>query len=206
LLEYTARAALKATSLSRILLSTDDPEIAVVGRAVGLEVPFHRPAELALDSTPMVQVVLHAIEWVRARGEDYEAVCVLQPTSPLRSPATIDRCISTLWEQDVDSVVSVRPVPPEYNPHWVYFGLPTGLLEPCIKSSEMSRRQELPPAYHPDGSVFVTRTEVVMVERSLRGKRTIGVVSPEDEAVDLDTEKQWRDLEQKLKSTYQEVN
>jgi CMP-N,N'-diacetyllegionaminic acid synthase len=202
LLEYTARAALGATSLSRILLSTDDPEIAAIGREAGLEVPFLRPHGLALDSTPMVQVVSHALEWTRSQGLDYEAVCVLQPTSPLRSTATIDRCISLLWKHDVDSVISVRPVPPEYNPHWVYFESPMGLLEPSIKGAEILCRQQLPPAYHPDGSVFVTKTEVVMAERSLRGKRTMGAISPADEAIDLDTDEQWRGLEQKLKSTY----
>jgi CMP-N,N'-diacetyllegionaminic acid synthase len=203
LLEYTARAALGAGSLSRILLSTDDPEIAAIGRAAGLEAPFLRPGELALDSTPMVQVVLHALEWVRSHGQDYDAICVLQPTSPLRSSASIDHCISLLWMHGVDSVISVRPVPPEYNPYWVYFGSPRGLLEPCIKDEEILCRQNLPPAYHPDGSVFVTKTEFVMAERSLRGKRTMGAISPADEAIDLDTDEQWRELEQKLKSTYQ---
>jgi CMP-N,N'-diacetyllegionaminic acid synthase len=200
LLLYTARAALAATSLSRTLLSTDDPEIAAVGRSAGLEAPFLRPAELSQDSTPMVQVVLHAIGWVRARGMDYDAVCVLQPTSPLRIAATIDRCVALLWERDADSVISVRPVPPEYNPHWVYFQSATGLLEPCVRGTEITRRQDLPPAYHPDGSVFVVKTEVVMREHSLRGKRMIGAISPENEAADLDTEEQWQDLEQRLKS------
>jgi CMP-N,N'-diacetyllegionaminic acid synthase len=206
LLLYTARAALQAVSLSRILLSTDDLEIAAIGRSAGLEVPFLRPAELSLDSTPMVQVVLHAIAWVRACGLDYNAVCLLQPTSPLRSPATIDRCVSLLRERDVDSVISVRPVPPEYNPHWMYFESPAGLLEPCISGAEITRRQELPPAYHPDGSVFVVKTEVVMREHSLKGKRVLGAVSPEDEAADLDTEEQWRDLERRLKSAARQAD
>jgi CMP-N,N'-diacetyllegionaminic acid synthase len=205
LLVYTARTALKAASLSRILLSTDDAEIAGIGRSAGLEVPFLRPAELSLDSTPMVQVVLHAIGWVRACGLDYEAVCVLQPTSPLRSAATIDRCVSLLWERDVDSVISVRPVPPEYNPRWVFFESASGLLEPCLRGTEITRRQELPPAYHPDGSVFLVKTEVVMREHSLRGKRMIGAISPENEAADLDTEDQWRNLEQRLKSSGKSV-
>jgi CMP-N,N'-diacetyllegionaminic acid synthase len=200
LLLYTAHAALRATSLSRILLSTDDQAIAAVGRSAGLEVPFLRPAELSQDSTPMVQVVLHAIGWTRSCGLEYEAVCVLQPTSPLRSAATIDRCIALLWERDADSVISVRPVPPEYNPHWVYFESPTGLLEPCISGAEITRRQDLPPAYHPDGSVFVAKTDLVLREHSLRGKRMIGAVSPPNEAADLDTEEQWRDLEERLKS------
>lgn len=200
LLVYTARAALKAASLSRILLSTDDPEISAVGRSAGLEAPFVRPAELSLDSTPMVQVVLHAITWTQASGLDYQAICVLQPTSPLRSPAMIDRCVSLLWERDVDSVISVRPVPPEFNPHWTYFESSEGLLEPCIGGAEITRRQELPPAYHPDGSVFVVKTEVVLREHSLRGKRVLAAVSPENEAADLDTEEQWRDLAKRLKS------
>jgi CMP-N,N'-diacetyllegionaminic acid synthase len=199
LLLYTARAVLAATSLSRILLSTDDPEIAAVGRSAGLEVPFLRPAELSQDSTPMVQVVLHALAWTRSCGLEYEAICLLQPTSPLRSASTIDRCVALLWERDADSVISVRPVPPEHNPHWVYFESPTGLLEPFVRGTEITRRQELPPAYHADGSVFVVKTEVVMREHSLKGKRMIGAVSPENEAADLDTEEQWRDVEQRLK-------
>lgn len=206
LLVYTARAALKAASLSRVLLSTDDPEIAAIGRSAGLEVPFLRPAELSLDSTPMVQVVLHAIAWARACSLDYEAVCVLQPTSPLRSAATIDRCVSLLWERDVDSVISVRPVPPQYNPHWMYFESSAGLLEPCVSGPEIKRRQELPPAYHPDGNVFVVKTEVVMGEHSLKGERVLGAVSPEDEAADLDTEEQWRDLERRLKSIVRQAD
>lgn len=203
LLAYTAHAALNAASLSRVLLSTDDPEIASIGRAAGLEVPFLRPEELAIDSTPMVQVVLHALEWVQSRGLDYGAVCVLQPTSPLRSSATIDRCVALLWKNDVDSVISVRPVPLEFNPHWVYFESSAGLLEPCVNGPEIPCRQQLPRAYHPDGGVFVTKTEVVMVEHSLRGKRMMGAVSPEGEAVDLDTHDQWRDLEERLKFTSQ---
>jgi CMP-N,N'-diacetyllegionaminic acid synthase len=203
LLAYTATAALNACHLSRVLLSSDDPEIAAIGSAAGLEVPFLRPGELALDSTPMVQVVLHAIQWLHARGQDYDAVCVLQPTSPLRSSGTIDRCISLLWERDVDSVISVRPVPAEYNPHWVYFETPAGLLEPSIPGVEIPCRQQLPRAYHPDGSVFVARTQIVIGERSLKGKRTLGAVSPEQEAVDLDTEEQWQALEQRLKYNHE---
>lgn len=201
LLAYTASAARKSASLSRLLLSTDDPEIAEVGRAEGLEVPFLRPAELALDSTPMIDVVLHCIHWVQGQGEEYDAVCLLQPTSPLRSAQTIDHCISELWAHDADCVVSVRPVPPEYNPHWVYFADPDGQL--CLSTGEgepIPTRQQLPAAYHRDGSVFVARTHGVLARRSLYGERTIGVVSPEEEACDLDTEEQWELLQQRLKS------
>jgi len=199
LLAYTAAAALQSKWLARVLLSTDDPEIAETGRAFGLEAPFLRPAELALDSTPMLDVVLHAIDWAQGRGERYAAICLLQPTSPLRSVETIDRCISALWEKDVDSVISVRPVPPEYNPHWVYFQQTSGRF--VLSTGErdpISSRQLLPAAYHRDGSVFVVRTDVLTGQQSLYGATTIGIMSPECEAFDLDTEDQWQSLERKL--------
>jgi CMP-N,N'-diacetyllegionaminic acid synthase len=204
LLAHTANAALNAANLSRVVLSTDDPEIAAVGKAAGLEVPFLRPPELALDSTPMIEVILHAIRWIQAGGQDYDAVCLLQPTSPLRSSGTIDRCISLLWECHVDSVISIRPVPSEYNPHWVYFATPEGLLQPSISEGpQIPCRQQLPSAYHADGSVFVARTQTVISQRSLKGKRTLGAVSPEQEAVDLDTEEQWQSLERRLKFSHE---
>ena len=201
LLAYTASAARKSRFLSRIVLSTDDPEIAELGRTEKLDVPFLRPAALAQDSSPMIEVVLHCIQWVQQHGEEYDAVCLLQPTSPLRSAGTIDRCISELWARDADCVVSVRPVPIEYNPHWVYFAGPDGALRLSTGESEpIPARQLMPAAYHRDGSVFVAKIPGVVERRSLYGERTIGVISPEAEACDLDTEEQWEVLEQKLKS------
>jgi CMP-N-acetylneuraminic acid synthetase len=201
LIAYTASAAQKSAFLSRVLLSTDDQEIAEIGKSVGLSVPFLRPAELALDSTPMIDVVLHAIRWVQSHGEHCDAICLLQPTSPLRSAGTIDRCISRLWEQDVDCVVSLRPVPPEYNPHWVYFETSEGLLKPSIGDSDpIPARQLLPAAYHRDGGVITAKTLSVLDKGSLYGTKMVGVLSPEDEACDLDNEEQWEALERKLKS------
>lgn len=151
----------------------------------------------------MIEVILHCIGWVQQQGEEYEAVCLLQPTSPLRSAESIDRCISELWAQDADCVVSVRPVPAEYNPHWVYFTGPDGVLRLSTGENEpIAARQQLPPAYYRDGSVFVAKTQGVLARRSLYGERTIGVISPEAEACDLDTEEQWEALEQQLKSAH----
>ena len=201
LLSYTVSAARESAYLSRVLLSTDDPEIADVGRAEGLDVPFLRPAELGLDSTPMIDVVLHCIHWLQGHGEHYDAVCLLQPTSPIRSVNTIDRCIAELWARDADCVVSVRPVPTEYNPHWVYFVGPDGQLHLSTGEKEpIAARQQLPAALHRDGSVFVAKVKGILARQSLYGERMLGVVSPEAEARDLDTEEQWELLEQRLRS------
>jgi CMP-N-acetylneuraminic acid synthetase len=206
LLAYTATAALAAKYLSRTILSTEDREIAAIGSAAGLEVPFVRPAELAVDSTPMIDVVMHALCRLKSEGQEYDAVCILQPTSPLRSAATIDRCISLLWERDVDSVISVQPVPTEFNPHWVYFETPEGLLQPSMKDcSEVPCRQQLPKAYHADGSVFLARTATVTGLHTLKGERLFGAISPAHEAVDLDTEDQWQALDKRLRLAHETV-
>ena len=119
LLEYTAQAALASRLLSRVILSTEDEEIAEAGRRCGLEVPFLRPQELAADDTPMLPVIEHAVRWVEERGERFDAICLLQPTNPLRRAEEIDGCIELLIGTGADSVVTVLPVPAEYNPHWV---------------------------------------------------------------------------------------
>src|SRR5438552_7751137 len=93
LLAYTAEAALAARRLSGVLLSTDDAEIAEAGRQCGLEIPFLRPAELAQDNSPTLPVLQHAVAWLESQGRHYDAICLLQPTSPFRSRGMIDGCI-----------------------------------------------------------------------------------------------------------------
>jgi CMP-N,N'-diacetyllegionaminic acid synthase len=199
LLTYTARAALQSRLLTRVILSSEDEEILRIGRLLGFDTPFVRPMELAADNTPMIEVVLHCLQWLQSRGDLYDAVCLLQPTSPLRSVDTIDRCISVLWERNAESVVSIRPVPSEYNPHWVYFENADGFLRLSTGEADpIPTRQQLPCAYHRDGSVFVAKTPIVLQRKSLYGNRMIGVLSPPEEACDLDTEDQWKALEQRL--------
>ena len=199
LLQYTAEAALAAKHLSRIILSTEDEEIAEIGRTCSLEVPFQRPAELARDDTPMLSVVQHAVKWVEDRGDRYDFICLLQPTNPLRRAEDIDACLTMLAEGDMDSVVSVLPVPHDYNPHWVYLLDQEGLLRLSTgESTPYPRRQELPPAFHREGSVYVTRRDVLMKDNSLYGKRTIGYVMDPNRHVNIDGPDDWKAAEQLL--------
>jgi CMP-N-acetylneuraminic acid synthetase len=195
LLEYTARSALAATSLSRVVLSTDDEAIAESGRALGLSVPFLRPPELAEDDTPTLPVVQHALRWLDRRGETYDAVCLLQPTSPFRSARTIDGCVALLERSGADSVISVVPVPAEHNPHWVYFRSDDGLLRLATgEGAPIPRRQALPAAWCRDGSVYVTRAEIVR-GGSLYGERVVGWISEEEDVVNLDEMEDWKRAE-----------
>ena len=195
LLAWTAEAALAARRLSRVVLTTDDERIAEVGRACGLEVPFLRPAELARDDTPTLPVLQHAVAELEKAGDRFDAVCLLQPTSPFRRPEDIDGCIELLETEGLDAVVSVLPVPPEHNPHWVWFRNGDGLLRLATGEDQpIPRRQELPPAFHRDGSVYVTRRDVLMEGNSLYGKRLGGFLA-DSRSVNLDTPADWERAE-----------
>ena len=192
LLAYTADAASAARRLDRVILSTDDEEIAEIGRRCGLEVPFMRPPELARDETPALDVVRHALDWLESRGEEFDAVCLLQPTSPLRRAEDIDACIELCERTGADAVVTIALVPPEHNPHWVYFREADGALRLATgESVPIPRRQDLPPAFHREGSVYVTRAEVLRRENSLYGRRLVGHPVDGARSVNLDTPADW---------------
>ena len=195
LLAYTAESSLHSKKLTRIILSTEDEEIAAIGRQYGLEVPFMRPFELAKDTTPTLPVIQHALKKLEAEGDNFDAVCLLQPTNPLRCAIDIDNCIDLLEKSNADSVVSILPVPAEYNPKWVYWQnaddsiiLSTGETEP------ISRRQDLPAAYHRDGTVYVTRKEIID-QGSLYGSRVYGYKINPEYSANIDTEDDWCTVE-----------
>jgi len=199
LLQYTAEAALSCRRLAKVILSTEYEEIAEVGRLCGLDVPFMRPAELAEDDTPALPVVQHAVNYLELQGERFDAVCLLQPTNPLRRPEDIDGCIDLLEESGADSVVTILPVPLEYNPHWVYVRTENGRLRLSTgEAVPISRRQRLPPAFHREGSVYVTRRDVLMEQGSLYGEHLEGYPLDPARCVNIDNYEDWQRAEMLL--------
>jgi CMP-N-acetylneuraminic acid synthetase len=199
LLQYTAEAALQTAALSRVILSTDDPEIAEVGKQCGLDVPFLRPADLAKDDTPTLAVIQHVLRWLEETGEPYDAICLLQPTNPFRPAAVIEACIQLFLDKKADSVFTVLPVPHQYNPHWVYFSKDDGSL--VLSTGEpqpIPRRQALPPAFHREGSVYIARRDVVLLQNSLYGEKSFGYLMDPGKSVNLDTMADWERAEQLL--------
>jgi CMP-N-acetylneuraminic acid synthetase len=186
LLAYTADAALGSRLLTHVILSTDDQQIADVGRSCGLDVPFLRPPELARDDTPTLPVIQHAVRVLEAAGQRFDAVCILQPTAPFRRAEFIDGCIAALRDSDADAIVTVLPVPEVHNPHWVYFEGPDGALRLSTgEAVPIARRQDLPPAYHREGSVYVTRRDVLMEQNSIFGSRLIGFPIQPQDSIDI---------------------
>ncbi len=199
LLDYTVEAARASRRLSEVVLTTEDEEIARIGRGLGLDVPFLRPAELARDETPMLPVVVHAIEWLEAHGRIFDAICLLQPTNPLRRADDIDGCIALLEDQRADASVTVLRVPHEHNPHWVYFRCENGCMH--LSTGEVApipRRQDLPPAFHREGSVYVVRRDVVIGQKSLYGRLLVGYEIDSRRSVNIDSAEDWARAESLL--------
>ena len=190
LIGWTIEAAKQSSCLDRIIVSTEDEEIASVARNLGADVPFMRPAELAADDTPGIAPVLHAISQLT----DYDWVLLLQPTSPLRSAEDIDGIWQFCQERGALSAVSVCEV--EKHPYWMYQFNAAQRLEPFIKGRpDVTRRQDLLSAYALNGALYLAKTDWLLQRQDFIGPETLGYVMPPERSVDLDTPQDWRWVE-----------
>lgn len=187
LIAYTARAAAKSERLDRVILSTDDDEIAKVAESLGIEVPFRRPPELALDDTPMIDVLLDALERVETRGDRYDAIFCLQPTNPLRRSSDIDGAIELLERSQADSVISFVDVGERHPARMKVIDGEGRVRDPEFsESAEGLPRQRLPKYYLREGSVYVTRRDILVNHRSIKGSDCRAWIMPAERACNID--------------------
>jgi len=187
LIEWSIDSAKQSSCIDRIIVSTDDEEIASVAYELGADVPFIRPAELAVDATPGIAPVLHAIEQL----PEYDWVLLLQPTSPLRSAEDIDGIWQFCQYRGASSAVSICEV--GKHPYWMYQRNIEQRLEPFIMGrAEVTRRQDLPPVYALNGALYLARTDWLLIQNSFIGSETLGYIMPPERSVDIDTPQDWR--------------
>ena len=197
LIQRAYESAIESAVLDRIILSTNDPEAERIARGIGLETPFGRPDDLAGDDVSMLDVVLHSLEFLQQTGYVPEAVMILQPTSPLRTPEHIRRAVDLL--ENHDSVCSVVRVPNTLCPHYVMKIREDGMLDFFLKeASAITRRQDVPQAYVRDGTVYLTRTAAVVEDQTLYGGKCRPLVLKECETISIDTPEDWTCAEQRL--------
>ncbi len=200
LIEYTIHSAKESKLLTQIVVSTEDQEIAIAAEIYGCKPPFIRPSDLAQDKSTSLEVVQHSIAFFESQNVFFDAVCLLQPTSPFRERGFIDKAIQKFIESNADSLVSVLPIPNEYNPHWAFEENENGLLKIATGEEKIiSRRQELPKAFHRDGSLYITKTSVIKKE-SLYGKSIAYIESNPELHVNIDSMKDWEKAEHLLKN------
>jgi CMP-N,N'-diacetyllegionaminic acid synthase len=198
LIEYTIDSAKDSKLLSKIIVSTDDEEIAIAAEIFGYKPPFIRPAELAEDRSTSLEVAQHAIAFFESQNIFFDAVCLLQPTSPFRENGCIDKAISKFINSNADCLVSVLPIPHEYNPHWAFEETENGLLKIATgEETIIPRRQALPKAFHRDGSIYITKTKVIK-NGSLYGNTIAYIESNPEFHVNIDTMKDWEKAEKLL--------
>lgn len=180
-----------------ICLSTDSGQIRAVAEDYGLPVPFLRPAELATDTAPTADVLLHALDWYADQGRHYDTVLLLQPTSPLRTPDQIRRALDLYAATRPDMVVSVRPA--AANPYYDIFETrPDGTLSISKGDGLYTRRQDAPRVWQYNGAIYVI--SAVSLRRMPMGKfpRRIPFEMSTETSLDLDSLLDWQLAEQIL--------
>ncbi len=195
LIYYTIDPAIRTEVFSEILVSTDDKEIAAVAEELGAKARL-RPAHLATDTSPTLDTVVHVLQEYRSRGVEFDGVCLLQPTNPLRSRELIRDSLKRFESNGADSLITVRRVPHEFNPHWTFEQNNDGFLEIATGDTDIiPRRQELPLAYYRDGSIYLTRTEVILEKNSLYGERVDFLDVTQEAYLNIDTMDDWEQAE-----------
>lgn len=187
LISYTLDAAKKSRYLTDVIVSTDSKEIAAVAKSFGGHVPFMRPNNLAADSTPSAPVVAHAIDFMENLNKfKYDAVILLQPTTPLRITNDIDKVINLWIEERVDSVVSVVNVGSEH-PLRMKRIIGNRLINYIDQGVEdMRPRQHLPSVYIRNGAVYLRGRDAFMNSMSLVGENVLPYIMPEERSINID--------------------
>lgn len=190
LIGHAVASAREATRLTRFIVSTDDEAIAAEARRHGADVPFVRPDDLASDRAGMVPVLQHAVRWLESTGARPDLIVTLQPTSPFRVGADIDRTVAKVVETGADSAQTL--VEASYHPYFMK------TLEGDVTHALFEegygyvRRQDAPTVYQPSGAVYVTRYGVLMSQDRVLGKDNRGIVMDFAASVNIDTEWDFR--------------
>lgn len=187
LIGWSIDAALSSQSLERVVVSTDNAEIADVSIKWGANVPFIRPSELADDYSSHIGVVLHALDWL-ARMERYrpDYVMLLQPTVPFRSAADIDAAVALAQEHNADSVVSIAPS--DVHPNLMKTVTEQGVMKDLFHSIDGDMpRQTLEQVYALNGAIYLIRPDVLRERMAWYAEQTVAYVMPTERSVDIDT-------------------
>ncbi|MGQ7844901.1 acylneuraminate cytidylyltransferase family protein [Granulosicoccus sp. 3-233] len=181
LIAWSIDAARQSDHVDRVIVSTDSREIADTAELWGADVPFLRPAALAMDDTPGIAPLLHACQMV----PDYDYVALLQPTSPLRTAADLDSAISLMVGRGADFCISVTRA--KQHPNWLFRQSDEGYLQRYEEARMETDRQSLSPVYAPNGAIYVARIDALLEQGTLSGPGTLAYEMSAERSTDIDT-------------------
>ncbi len=204
LIAYSIAAGLSAETITRLVVSTDDEEIAAISRDYGAETPFMRPSELARDDTPDLPVFQHALDWLSDHeGYEPDIVVQLRPTSPFRRVVHIDEAVYRLIEHPEADAVRTVCVPFQ-NPFKMWRIDPDGFMRPLLETQFREPynlpRQALPEVYWQTGYVDAAWADTILEKNSMTGDRILPLVIDSSEWIDIDSLDDWRRAERLLEN------
>lgn len=176
LIVWTIEQALVSKYLDRVVVSTDDEEIAEISKEYGAEIPFMRPKELARDDSPTIDVILHALNWFQKKKRKFDYIALLEPTSPLREKDDIDNGVKKLIDNErrADSLISVGEIALEH-PFISKKINEKGYVKPFyeVDNGFVTRRQELSKAYFPYGILYLSKISAVKKYKTFYQEKTM---------------------------------
>lgn len=198
LMAYTIKAAQESGIFDRIIISTDDAEIAEVAKKYGVEVLFMRPTELAQDATPHLPVMQHAVKWLQD-NENYQPdfVSILQPTAPLRQSWHLKEALDLLIKREADSVFGVVEIPNHFSPYWAVVEDKNGLGQLFIGQpikQRITRRQDFPQkVYVNNGAMYIFKRHLLFDanEPNFYGDRVALYPMAEKYSINIDNPEDW---------------
>ncbi|MDS0526639.1 acylneuraminate cytidylyltransferase family protein [Clostridium sp. SHJSY1] len=188
LIGYSINACKGSKYIDKVILSSDDKEIIKVAEEAGVSVPFVRPSELATDTATSVSVIKHAAGFMESNGESYDYIITIQPTSPFRTSNHLDGAIEAIAnDANADSLVSITEV--DYNPYWMKV-VKGGYIESFMEVDEkkFTRRQDLPKVYKMNGSIFISKRDLIMEGEKILGEKVVPFFMSSNDSVDIDNE------------------
>jgi len=183
LIVHTIEQAKKSKLIDRVIVSTDDKKIASISKKYSAEVPFIRPKFLAQDKSSTMDVLLHAIEWLKKDSYPFDILVLLHATAPLRAVEDINNCIKLLFNKNVTNVFSVTEA--HRNPYFNMVEVVRGKVR-LVKGSRFSSRQQAPKVYDMNASIYVWWRDVFNNKKIIFLKNSCVYVMPKERSVDID--------------------
>lgn len=190
LIAYSIKAALGCPSITRTIVSTDSEQITQEAQKYGAEVPFIRPSQYASDNSTDLEVFLHALHFLQKQeGYSPDLVVQLRPTSPIRFPDYLEDGIRQLCNSNADSLRTIALAP--ITPYKMWLLKENGLIQPLLEAQGIEEaynqpRQKLPPVYWQTGTLDVIKTDTIIKQKSMSGRRISSIVIPTKYAIDID--------------------
>ena len=185
LISWTIDIANNCDLIDKVVVSTDDNEIAEISLSYGAEIPFIRPDELASDRSPVIDTIIHYLK----KNSEASEIILMQPTSPLRKAVDLYNIIETKLQRNCRSIVSITEA--YSHPSLCYQILKTGELSNFMASPILKRRQDLSKAYCLNGSIYLANRDFLIEKNSFIDESTVGFVMPQSRSIDIDNNYDW---------------